>query len=29
MHKTVFLASKGLYEYIMILFGLYNTPSTF
>ena len=27
--KTVFLTRYNLYKYIIILFGLYNIPSTF
>ena len=29
MHMTKYLINKGLYEYIITLFGLYNAPKTF
>ena len=29
MHKTSFFTNKGLYEYVIMLFGLFNAPETF
>ena len=29
MQKTIFLTNKGLYKYILMIFGLYNASITF
>ena len=29
MHKAAFFTNKVLYEYVVMLFGLYNAPATF
>ena len=29
MHKTSFFTNKGLYEYVIMLFELFNAPETF